>query len=198
VTRPICFSPRQRRALCGHVKTRASGSRNRARRATSPTFGQTARALLQRGPPTYVARPRRAHRTSSRTESLRAHRCSPPRRWPAQSLLEGSLITSSPPQVVRPRKTRFRLVVSLCRTGSTPAWVPGEVAAPLHRFLLTQALPGALVFLSPARGLRVDELNPKGLGAPKSRMPTRKRRAHLQRARRSQRRRRPSGAVLAT
>jgi len=53
--------------------------------------------------------------------------------------------------VVQPRKTRFRLVVSLCRTGSAPAWVPGEVSARLHRFLLTQALPGALDALSPSR-----------------------------------------------
>jgi len=52
--------------------------------------------------------------------------------------------------VVRPRKTRFRLVVNLCRTGYTPAWVPGEVSARLHRFLLTQALPGALKALVPA------------------------------------------------
>jgi hypothetical protein len=51
--------------------------------------------------------------------------------------------------VVRPRKTRFRLVVSLCRTGYAPAWVPGGVSAFLHRFLLTQALPGALEHLAP-------------------------------------------------
>jgi len=47
--------------------------------------------------------------------------------------------------VVRPRKTRFRLVVSLCRTGSRPLGSLVKFPLHLHRFLLTQALPGALM-----------------------------------------------------
>jgi hypothetical protein len=51
--------------------------------------------------------------------------------------------------VVRPRKTRFRLVVSLCRTGSRPLGSLVKFLLSLHRFLLTQALPGALLVLAP-------------------------------------------------
>jgi hypothetical protein len=51
--------------------------------------------------------------------------------------------------VVRPRKTRFRLVVSLCHTGLRPLGSLVKFLLRLHRFLLTQAVPGALVFLPP-------------------------------------------------
>ena len=67
--------------------------------------------------------------------------------------------------VVRPRKTRFRLVVSLCRTGSRPLGSLVKFPLHLHRFLLTQALPGALVFQSPgmgdANGCRLFEVGDK-------------------------------------
>lgn len=51
------------------------------------------------------------------------------------------------PYGIRPRKTRFRLVASLCRAGFTPAGSPTRgfrsVDDSLHRFPLSQASPGA-------------------------------------------------------
>ena len=119
--RPRCPSPRNaghqdrraharhervRGALRGHLTRRASGSRDRARSTPSPPLGQATRALLQRGPPTYVSRTRCAHRTPGRTESLRAHRCPPARRWLAYSLHEGRLRPFQPPHPHDHRSSR--------------------------------------------------------------------------------------------
>ncbi len=52
------------------------------------------------------------------------------------------------PYGMSPRKTRFRLVASLCRAGFVPAGSPmrgfRSVDCRLHRFPLSQAYPGAL------------------------------------------------------
>ena len=54
-----------------------------------------------------------------------------------------SRLSFSPTGIVQPRKTRFRLVVNLCRAGLAPARSLVKFPRYLHRFLLTQALPGA-------------------------------------------------------
>ena len=100
----------------------------------------------------------------SRSRRLAAHRCCLPldqrRRLPqcinfgaqshglfARCRRFAAFLPGCP--VVRTRKTRFRLVVSLCRTGSRPLGSLVKFLLHLHRFLLTQALPGALYALSP-------------------------------------------------
>jgi hypothetical protein len=60
------------------------------------------------------------------------------------------------PYGIGPRKTRFRLVANLCRAGFSPAGFPlkgfRSVDYCLHRFLLSQASPGAQCLAPLPRG----------------------------------------------